>query len=689
VNNLKITLGENKLTGWANLNLAGQWPQAVAEISTRKFNLQPLSISNADTLPNLKKVSDLGPLKLNLKVIAPPGKLSVKQIDLHAGTENLVEVDLNGALGDISTQRGLNLNFKVQGNEIANLEKLTGKAIPLQGAYGVSGHLIAPAAKSYKVTNLELILADNQISGWLDLNLVRKQPQLTTELWAQHFNLEPVTLPELESLSRIPDLGPFELAARLTSSGNRFAFENLDLHVGSEELVEVILKGSVEDVFAQRGFELEFAVRGKDLSNLSKLGGPDLPLKGAFDVSGRVLDPAPKIYQIPSLEVVLGDNHGQGSVALNLTEKRPQVTAELSSQKMDLRPLLEKSDKQTTTERVPTKSRPDNDRVFSSEPWSLDVLKRVDADIKIRDKEVLLPNLALTNVMFDIMLRNGNLKVKPLKFVVGGGTADGQFNIGAQEQIPTVTMEMKIDDLDLGAMLDELGYERTLEGTLDIDFRLTGQGNSTADFLAKSNGGIYLVMSDGRAASRYLDLLQTYLGTNILQLLNPFQARSEYNTVNCLVTGIEITDGLADCKLLLDTKQTSILSAGNVNLETERLDFGVRPTPKRKYGSSKAASISFSFRRLSQPFRLGGTLAKPSLVLDTTKTAKTLGIFAGHFLLGPAGIAAFFADVSLGKEDPCPMAIDVVKEAAAKRDQEPDQKPDQEKQPRKKSCFFW
>ena len=90
--------------------------------------------------------------------------------------------------------------------------------------------LIRAAAKNYKVNNLKLILGDNQISGWLDVNLTRKQPQLTTELSAQHFSLEPITLPELESLSRIPDLGPLKLAAKLTSSGNRLAFENLDLH---------------------------------------------------------------------------------------------------------------------------------------------------------------------------------------------------------------------------------------------------------------------------------------------------------------------------------------------------------------------------------------------------------------------------------------------------------------------------
>jgi uncharacterized protein involved in outer membrane biogenesis len=684
-NNLEITLGENNLVGWLALNLAGQWPRMAAELSTQTFNLQPLSLSAATALANLRKVSDLGPLKLNIKVTKATGKLSIEQIDLHAGRDNLVEVDLSGAIGDVSNQRGLNLNFEVRGNEIANLEELVGHSLPVKGAYGASGHLTDPVAKNYKVNNLELSLADNQISGWVNLNLAQKQPQLTTELWAPHFNLKPVTLPGLESLRGIADLGHLKLGVKLTRSGERLAAENLNLNMGRTELVEVMLKGTVDDLLNLRGFELDFAARGKDLSDIKEVGFPEVPVQVPFSATGRVLDPAPRIYQFPSLEVFLGDNYALGSLGLNLTEKRPRVTAEMSSQEIDLRPLLARSDKETVTESKPTGSSPERDRVFSSEPWSLDKLRLIDADIKIRDKKVLLPNLALTDVMIDIMLKNGNLRVKPLKFTVGSGRAEGQLNILSQGKTPTVAMELRIDQFDIGAMLEDLGAQRTLDGTLDIDFRLSGQGNSTADFLAGSNGEIYLVMSDGRAASRYLDLLQRYLGSDVLRLLNPFQVRRASAPVNCFVGHIEITDGLADSKLLLDTDQSSIFSAGDVNLKTERLNFGITPVPKRGYGVRGAASVSFSFRRLSQPFRLGGTLANPSLALDSTRTAFVIGRFAGALALGPLGIPLFFSDISLGRRDPCPIAIEAVKEAIARRDQGLDP----QRTPRRKSCLLW
>jgi hypothetical protein len=169
-------------------------------------------------------------------------------------------------------------------------------------------------------------------------------------------------------------------------------------------------------------------------------------------------------------------------------------------------------------------------------------------------------------------------------------------------------------------------------------------------------------MSNGRAASQYLNLLEKYLGSGILRMLNPFEEKREYTPVNCFITGIDIKDGLADIKMLLDTDRTSIFGAGDVNLKTERLDVGIKPTPKK---GSLPANVSFSLRQLSQPFELGGTLAEPALAIDPARTAFVAGKLAGALMLGPIGIAAFFADVSIGNKDPCAVAM----EAASKKDE--------------------
>jgi len=216
-------------------------------------------------------------------------------------------------------------------------------------------------------------------------------------------------------------------------------------------------------------------------------------------------------------------------------------------------------------------------------------------------------------------------------------------------------------------MLDQLGYQHSVEGNMDVDFNLAGSGDSVAALMAGLNGNISIALSDGRAASEYFELLEKYLGSGILRMLNPFQEKREYTPVNCFVNKIEIKDGLADVKILLDTDRTSIFGAGDVNLKSERLDLGIKPTPKK---GALPVDISFNFRELSQPFRLGGTLANPSLVIDLGRTTLVIGKMAGALALGPIGIAAFFADVSMGKKDPCAVAM----ESVMQKDQSSDAK---------------
>ena len=59
------------------------------------------------------------------------------------------------------------------------------------------------------------------------------------------------------------------------------------------------------------------------------------------------------------------------------------------------------------------------------------------------------------------------------------------------------------------------------------------------------------------------------------------------------------------------------------------------------------------YEQITKPFKLGGTLASPSLDIDVTETAKTVGTV----LLGPAGIAYLLVSGSSGKESACAAAL--------------------------------
>jgi len=671
INDFKYVLADTELSGRLDFNLAGQLPVYEVELSSPKFNLKPFPIPKEAAYANLNKIEDLGPLKLHSKVIVGKQGLSLQQLDLQAGSEQLAAVDVKGSIKDLTTQSGIDLNFNIWGNEVANLKKITGQSIPLKGAYGLSGKFTDLAQKKYKLSDLKLKLGENNITGTLDLDLSGQQLRMATALSTPKFTLQPVAIPAIEPLASIEDLGPLQLKASLAGTSQKMALENLDLNIGSQRLIEVMLKGKINDLQAASGMELDISLRGDDLASFAALGGPALPFQGAFHVSGRFIDPAPRIYKIPSLDAVWGDNDSRGWITLDLSADRPHLSAELSSHKLDLRPLFEKSAEKSLSGPPAAKAASKKEKFFSSKPFELEKLKAFDADIKLRDnKQILLPALALDDVIIDILLDNGNLTLEPFAFKAGGGKADVRLELRLQDTPPTLVLAKVIDQLDVGVMLEKLGYSRSLEGMLDTKINLVGRGASPAELMAGLNGFVVITMVDGQADDKYLALLEKYLGSNVLQLLNPFKARRESAPINCFVSRIQIKDGLADVKLLLDTDQTSIFGVGDVNLRTEKLDLGIKPTPKKGAGISGVSSVSFSLKELSQPFKLGGTLAHPLLAVDPGRTAWMLGKLAGALALGPAGWAAFFADISVGKQDPCPLAL----EAAAKISQPADGK---------------
>ena len=684
VNDFKLVVADTEMTGWLDFNLAAQPPQYEVQLSAPKFNLKPFPIPKEAVYTDLNKIEDLGPLRIHSKVMLKGDELSLSQFDLQAGTEQLAVIQAKGSIKDLTAQRGIDLRINVKGKDVANFSKITGQSIPLKGAYAISGRLTDPAQSKYKLGDLVFKLAENSMAGSLDLNFGDNQLRLAADFAAPKFSLQPVTLPALETLTRIEDLGPLKLAFTLADTGKELAVDNLNLNLGRDDLIHVLLKGSIGDLSTVRGMKLEFNAKGNNISNVKKLGGPDISFQGAFAISGEVIDPAPKIYKIPSFNAAVGDNNQSGWLELDLSAKQPQLKGELSSDKLDLRPLFPADEKErngqaksvrsavqennNSNSKIKTANTGAQDaKVFSAEPLPLETLSRMDVDLKIRDKQVLFPTMALNDVIADVLLKNGNLEIKPFTFMIGGGKADVQFALQSQNTPATLDATLDIDQHEIGPMLDQLGYQRSMEGNLDADINLAGAGNSIAALMAGLNGNIRTAMSNGQVSSEYLDLLEKYLGGGILRILNPFEDKRESAPVNCFVNNIEIKDGLADVKLLLDTDRTSIFVAGDINLKTESLDISIKPTPKK---GAMPADISFSFRDLSQPFELGGTLARPSLALDPGRTAFVIAKMAGALALGPIGIAAFFVDVSLGKKDPCAVAM----ELATQKDQPKDAK---------------
>ncbi len=601
----------------------------------------------------------LGPLTS----MADPEK--IWPLDLVAKTGSAT-VRANGAIKDVANARGFSFIVRTEGQSTADITdlihltqvprlrpfKVTGKVFDLNGKLSIENiHALMGTESSAKV-DVSGVIKDPLAKRGIDLKVAIKGKNLTTleELLGKRLHLK----------------GPFHATGRLTDTDGRLAVDNFNAQMGHSKLARLKLSGTVHDLLAQREFDLKFYVHGKNLSNLEKLLNLSIPLKGPFMASGRVHDLQRKRYKFSDFKGTLRNSDLGGSVEIRLDDKRPRLTAVLSSQKLDLRPFLPKKKKgrrgaKRSVEGAARK------KAFSSDPLTLDGLKRLDAEIMIKAKRFLMPRLALRELNAQIFLEKGRLRLTEVRSVVGGGRLKGRMEIRLRGKGARVAAVLRIDNSDLGQMLKDLKITDIIEGKVDMEVHARAQGRSLAALMAALNGKVTLVMENGRMNNRYIDMLGADLGSSLGKLLDS-SSEEDYTELNCFVCRFDIKQGIADSSVLvLDTKATSLIGDGEIDLKTEKLDLAMRSYPKRGIGVSGVGKLSLSLGEFAKPLKLGGTLRNPAFVMDPSQTAITLGkAFGGMLLFGPLGLGAALVSGRLGSDNPCPAAIEVAKKGPKK-----------------------
>ena len=740
--NFRAVLGDNKIDGTAEFNLAGKQSRIAVMLSSQNFNLRPLSLPNVDQLVDLKNAADLGPFKLQAVIVDPAGNLSIEKLDFQAGTPKLVEIKIDGFTKELLALRGIELNFSIRGQNVTNFKKLAGPSLPIRGEFGISGQIIDSAAKIYNLTNLRVVLGDYKIHGLADFNLTGHRPQLSARLSSEIIDLEPffsaagesstrakqptgqdtlkrnkllnipiksevlnranadlkirieqLRLPrlafdnftmymvlqdghmtltvdsgsmpglaELTGVAGLTQLGTTRLIIKASSLGDKLAVEELDFDAHIEDLVSVTLDAVVEDFLTQQGITIDFKAQGPDFAKLEKLVGQQLPYKGAFTISGRLDDPTSNVYKLSTLRFIAGDNDLSGWVDLNLTGDRPKIKAALKSFNLDMRWLFTATDHQVNANQVSATADKKRQKIIPNEPLSLGALKIANLDIKFSAKQINLRRTFIRELLINIILEDGHLTAKPLRFYVGDGLVDGYLETYSKGHGAKIAAGLNMDQVAIVSDFRKKEIGEDFEGIFDSKIMITTEGDSIADLMAGLNGSATLVVQGGYINNQYLSLIGGNLANELLNRVNIFNKKQKYVDINCTAIHFDLNAGLAENVFLLDTKDTKLVGAGKINFNNETLNFVFKTSPKKGVKIPLLGRVGFSLGKLTQPFKISGTLADPALVIDPSGTAVTLGKLTGGVMLGPAGLAIVLSD-RVKDADPCQQAIDAMKAA--------------------------
>jgi uncharacterized protein involved in outer membrane biogenesis len=455
---------------------------------------------------------------------------------------------------------------------------------------------------------------------------------------------------------------PYDLAARLTASD-----------------ITVDAHASFPKPFDLASYRVKFSISGRDLADVYYLTGLALPNTPPYQLSADVRHMGTE-FRLEDFKGKLGSSDLEGELQVETSGDKPKLIAKIHSENLnmvDLAPTLgdpassPASSLQTPaaggppagaqapvaaavpasprhhSSKVPpaTQPAPPADHLFPDADLQVDRVRGMDADVTYHADSVVAPKLPMKEVAFHLQLHDGVLQLSPLSFVLAAGKFSGSVVIDAHKDVPETTIDMGIDDVDLGQFKSASENQPPLDGSMVGRLKIHGSGTSVHKLASTADGTLSVALPEGHMNNALAELT----GINVINGLGLLLSQSQKETgIRCGIVDFQAQNGILDSKsVFIDTTHVLITGRGNVNLGDEKLDLTLQGDPKQ-----------IRLLRLRSPITLHGTLLHPSIGVKADKLIEQTGIaVALGTLLTPAAAALALIDPGLAKNKDCSAVV--------------------------------
>ena len=554
--------------------------------------------------------------------------LLLKEAQCNASRGRL-QFTANGAVKDLLTLSGMDLHSSLKGNNLEEFGEIIGEKLPATDEFTVEGRLTG----STDALSLKNVQATAK-QGSLSVTLTGEVQDLTT---FSGLNLQIKGAGKsLAEIGRIIDIelpatDEFEVQGRLAGSTNGLSLMDAQ---GSAKRggLNLAVNGGVEELLALNGINLKLKASGKELAEIGSLVGIDMPELGHFDASGKISGSA-KSVSIDDFNAVVDNSDFNGRARVEVL-KRPKFTLRLESSVIDFTALMKSLEKD---EKNPANKNKQKRRLFSDAPLPLDLLKKMDADIVLKARNIHSKDALLEFGHMTLKLQDHDFSIDKLKATYKETKISGNLQVkaGTPSQVAT---HFLVQGFNLGDFLKETGKNDQVRAVIDIAAHGKSRGNSVRSLMANLDGAIGAVMGEGYL-TKHLDLLSSGLTQKVFQVWKPPEAVDQ---IKCAVVQFDIKEGVAASQaFVFDTGAGVLTGDGEINLGTEKINFLLVPKPARP-----------DFRVLTN-LRVSGSLLEPSVGVDKA-SALTRGARAlSTLVVGPLGLLAPFVHLGANKSHPC------------------------------------
>jgi uncharacterized protein involved in outer membrane biogenesis len=388
------------------------------------------------------------------------------------------------------------------------------------------------------------------------------------------------------------------------SADKHFAFSFSERSSGSR----LVGKGFLLQPFDLHQFDASFEATGADLKDIYYLTGTRLIDTGSYRLSGK-LSRRGYVSSFSELSVASGQSDARGTASIDSTHGLTTIQADFASQLLrlaDLGPHAAGRDPES----------PENaNLLLSTATPDPTAMRRSEVAFKFRARKLEAGRLTLSAVTVKMTDDHGELAVGPASAELLGGKISGDLKIDARMAVPLVSLDVRINGLQLGQYPRKQPGPPAIEGPLSMRASLKGQGRSMHDVAASADGTLTVTLPSGMVRDSLAELTGIdFRGLGLLLTKNKKEV-----PVRCGVASFVAANGTLTAKnLVLDTEPVLIAGEGFIKLGTEDLDLVLRGYPK-----------TTRILQLRSPITIRGTLKAPKVGIEA-HDSKLVLVDPGH-----------------------------------------------------------
>lgn len=455
---------------------------------------------------------------------------------------------------------------------------------------------------------LDFSVAPGEIGGHLEIRSTITMAEAATQISVEGLNVSGT----LRGIADEPtDFNFDSRAVQINTAEQRASLGEMDISVLGLSMSAVIEPFSYAGPIQPQA---ELRVAEFSLKELMTALGIDAPLTADPGALGRVSFNAMAVVgeddiSLATMTLELDDSTMVGSLSLPMSASG-SLRFDLNVDAINLDGYMAPTDESIAV----TESEDSGDIEIP-----VDMIRALNASGSFKIDRALLSGMEFTNLQLGLNSSNGRLRLYPLSAELYDGTYNGDVQIDAANDVPSISVNENIAGVNLASLAKSMFDQENISGLINGSFVLSGRGRSVAEIRQDLDGNMAFELVDG--AWEGTDVWHELRAARAMFRQEPapeprLPARTEFTTVSASGT---VLDGIFENNdLLAELPFLQITGTGMVDLPAAQINYSVlaRVLERPEFVSTVSAEELADFTKASIPLKITGPLSAPNIQPD-------------------------------------------------------------------------